>query len=1057
MSPYFPHLADHRGAAVVFTFAALLLPAPAQGGFVNYEVGAVVPLALQTFVVNEMSRTVLMACNTGSDALEFYDASTLAFVKSIPTGLAPVTVRWSAAQQRAYTCNFLGDSLTSVAITASDGGGFVALDIRLEATFAVGDEPSDIAFVPGTSTALVSLRSRSAVANVDLATRSVLDPRLLLKVDNGPTDVWAAKNPTNLGLVGNDRFYALDHQSDGVNTDLSLFAAVGSGAGSSPLFDPGATRYKVNGLGTAHAGFVLNAAADRMFVVGMRANPQGASTELGVGALPTGFVESWLWVVDLLPTPVVRPQSTGPNNAFASINLNRDYTALPALAEVPSTAALAQPTGVALVEAAGSVKKVVITAFSSDVVVVLTPSSVDPSGWAMQRMPLTVLGSTYSMVGPRHVVVDAAGQKAYVLGALDCSLRTFDISGVVATPGASTSLHRDDTPLAIRTGREFLYGAKHSGNHMVSCSSCHVDGHTDGVVWTLNQPDQGPLPDSFKDNAGLPATWPANKGPMVTQTLRGLVNHDVPGVAQEMFTNAPYHWRGDRGSFGAFNGAFVALMNRTGGELAGTEMAAFTTFVETIHHPPNPEQAIDRRLAGDMGGSGWDPALGSGAKRGLKLYHGINFPQTCAHCHVLPEGSGNRATQTVDVGGVLHPIEPAALRHVFDFESGLQLGSGAVSITPIQVKAFGLFHNGFLQGPATRFDFSTAHFIQRRFRSTMPGTYDPAAGPAHLAAQTAQTLDLTEFVRGLDTGTAPIIGFAFTCGTFASSNSNAMNLLLDQAYEANAGIVAHTRQLGVERSYWFDVVQGVFRDDVTTGTLTPTALLALVTGANVVVLQAVPVGSERRIADRTQLGTVDSGPAPSNVTLEPMTFPTQWADGGDLQARWDPSSGPQLGYATSLVQFESHMRMSYMQTTLLAAFAAGADFGINRPEHVKHELPRRFRVAGDDIREGATLELSMRARSNLIVPLVMPLFPTRYTTASGHRIWETAVEADGEMTLALLNGGLFLPNVWKLVKFVTTSYPVLDPANDNNYAFVVRNKDLTSTSGSSPLRVSHVR
>ena len=61
------------------------------------------------------------------------------------------------------------------------------------------------------------------------------------------------------------------------------------------------------------------------------------------------------------------------------------------------------------------------------------------------------------------------------------------------------------------------------------------------------------------------------------------------------------------------------------------------------------------------------------------------------------------------------------------------------------------------------------------------------------------------------------------------------------------------------------------------------------------------------------------------------------------------------------------------------------------------------------------------------------------------------------MTLALLNGGLFLQKIWNFIKFISPSTSPLDPAVDNNYGFVVTNKDGSSFTGSAPLRVSHVR
>ena len=60
------------------------------------------------------------------------------------------------------------------------------------------------------------------------------------------------------------------------------------------------------------------------------------------------------------------------------------------------------------------------------------------------------------------------------------------------------------------------------------------------------------------------------KGPMTTQSLRGLANM------------GPEHWRGDRqgdeiAAFEAFNVAFPGLVGRTS-QLTSTEMQAFRKF-----------------------------------------------------------------------------------------------------------------------------------------------------------------------------------------------------------------------------------------------------------------------------------------------------------------------------------------------------------------------------------------------------------------------------------------------------------------------------------------------
>src|SRR5262249_57136063 len=116
------------------------------------------------------------------------------------------------------------------------------------------------------------------------------------------------------------------------------------------------------------------------------------------------------------------------------------------------------------------------------------------------------------------------------------------------------------------------------------------------------------------------------KGPMTTQTLRGVVN------------SGPMHWRGDRtaatpagsaslfldsrGGFEKFNQAFVGLTGMPGhcsvtgsrpcdaltpcptSELCvgldGADMDAFTDFILQVMLPPNPIRALDGSLTPDQ-------------------------------------------------------------------------------------------------------------------------------------------------------------------------------------------------------------------------------------------------------------------------------------------------------------------------------------------------------------------------------------------------------------------------------------------------------------------------
>ena len=92
----------------------------------------------------------------------------------------------------------------------------------------------------------------------------------------------------------------------------------------------------------------------------------------------------------------------------------------------------------------------------------------------------------------------------------------------------------DPTPALIKAGRGFLYDAKLSGTGNGSCASCHIDGEMDHLAWNLGDPTADMT--SFVQD-GQTFLFHPMKGPMTTQTLRGLQNL------------APYHWRGDKPQF----------------------------------------------------------------------------------------------------------------------------------------------------------------------------------------------------------------------------------------------------------------------------------------------------------------------------------------------------------------------------------------------------------------------------------------------------------------------------------------------------------------------------
>ena len=1049
--------------------ALLCYPSAAlpQADFLNYEVGQVAPLALATVSFGDEARELLLVCNTPNDCLEVYDAAPpFAFIDRIPTGIAPVTVRWNAAQGRAYTCNHIGDSISTIAIEAvGSGPGGVTIRSELLSTTNVGDEPSDILFLPDNSEAIISLRSRSAVTIRDGSDLSSIEDLHFLSMpgnipafgsagdDNGTVGV---KHPHVMAMVGARQLFVLDRSSDSSSFDFDLFEAdttAVSGAPGNPLTstDPARRLYRVEGLGTTHFDMQVDSSGNHLLVVGSAAQHEITTSEAENRDLETGFVQSWLWVLDIAPgtAPTVRSEAVSRVPSFLpSINLNRDYSVSNSLATLPSNETISQPTGLALLEDAVGIQKVVLCAFDSNAVLILTPDANAPGGWTSERVLVQPENlpepgqSGYSISGPRAVVIHPGIADpstptqpglAYVSNALDNSVVVINpfTAGIVAR----FQLQFDPTPQVIRSGREFLYGAFHSGSGTVSCASCHIDGHTDGLAWDLSAPTAGPtIPDGFMDKGANQdgEDFPAFKGPKVTQSLRGLVNSDINDEAQGLVSNAPYHWRGDKLAFTDFIGAFQDLMGRSQ-PLPMSDMLLYQSFVETIHHSPNPEQAHDRRIAGD-GGDVNDPTDGNGTMQGMEVYFLADAVSglSCVHCHAVPEGSNNRATESISHNMVPHPMETGALRHIVDREAVVRVDATLPTIEgrrkEVWTKLTGLFDIGEVvqssssQGP-TFLRASINDFILRFL-------FD-----VNLSEQTRQAMqtNLIAFVRDLDTGSAPIIGQSHTM-LVGQPAANAIEeaRFIDQVEEANADLVAIVSSIGSYSLWWYDLTVGQYRQGASaTHDFSYFETLANTAGTHVV-LEAVPVGSGRRMASGTGVAYSDPGPAPSNVALLPMAPATNWERATSFTGNWDPNdpNHPLLFTGTGAM-FSLQVQRAFQE----ALVASSDNFGVSVS---KHQPPRRFRVVGDDLRPGAKLQLYIPSDSGHEV-MEMNLYPTRYMDG-GRRIWETTTEVDGEMTMALLNGGPFIGVVADHLDFSVLDGTGLDPQAYNEYGLILTNE-----------------
>ena len=228
----------------------------------------------------------------------------------------------------------------------------------------------------------------------------------------------------------------------------------------------------------------------------------------------------------------------------------------------------------------GGVPKVFFTAFGNDRVGVIEPNPAlaSPLLWPRRKIDLgpfqPPVGAPNPLAGPRGLALKSAnpaqpndpGARLYVLNHLDASVATLNPVTETEVAGGDLKLAVDPRPAHLIAGQRFLYDSNLSGNGMVSCSTCHHDARTDRLDWDLGTPGTAGLqiPQALIDSVGI-THWPDDKGPLITQSLQGLLNFEVAPPDLFWTTNAPYHWRGDRADFTKFLPAFNSLLGMTAG------------------------------------------------------------------------------------------------------------------------------------------------------------------------------------------------------------------------------------------------------------------------------------------------------------------------------------------------------------------------------------------------------------------------------------------------------------------------------------------------------------
>jgi YVTN family beta-propeller protein len=648
--------------------------AEAASPFVAFESGQVRPLALSP------DGKRLYAVNTPDNRLEIYRVRSagLKHIGSVTVGLEPVAVA-ARDNDEVWVVNHLSDSVSVVDVSQPASA-------RVTRTLLVGDEPRDIVFGgPGKARAFITAAHRGQ--NVPF------DPQFTTP-GVGRADVWVfdanhignslAGNPLTILTLFTDtpralavtpdgsRVYAAGFHTGNKTTSIHRRLVEASAGLPPPLTDAagdpqpstalivqwnGAHWVDERGTPTWDSAVKLSLPDKDVFAIDAMASPPAqlpgaAGAFSGVGTILYNMavnpVSGKVYVANTEALNLTRFEGPGTfagstlrghsvesritvlsPGGVAPRHLNKHVNYASCCA--PSSSAesdksLATPMGMA-VSASGT--NLYVAAMGSDRVGVFKTAELENNTF----VPSEVNQIPVSGGGPTGLVLDEARHKLYVLTRFDDAISVIDTTSRAEV--AHLAMHNPEPPSVI-VGRRYLYDARFGSSHGdTSCASCHVFGDEDSLAWDLGNPDASTLGDPGPFNSINPP-YPADtsfkslKGPMTTQSLRGMANH------------GPMHWRGDRtfgndqasaqpdnGSFNEREGfkkfrvGFTNLLGRSA-EPGDEEMEEFADFILQVMYPPNPIRALDNALNEDQ-------QIG----RDHMFLPGSGGPQPCVGCHVL--------------------------------------------------------------------------------------------------------------------------------------------------------------------------------------------------------------------------------------------------------------------------------------------------------------------------------------------------------------------------------------------------------------------------------------
>lgn len=718
--------------APVFIFTAQTTANRTQTPFANFEPAQTNPIRLSA------DTTRLFAVNSENASLSVFDVTqptNPSLIAEIPVGVGPVSVN-PRSDDEVWVANQISNTVSVVSVSQ----GVVTDTIET----GRGTEPMDVVFA-GSNQAYVSFSRSNEIGVFDADTHALIttvpvfggSPRALavspdhslvyaaMAISGNATTIIPAAiappqpPPTNPKLPSPPQVGMIVAATDPNWQKYITFTMPDNDVASISTGPAPSVAGYYSGVGTINLGLGVNPVTGDLFV---------ANTD----ALNLTFFEPSVrghWINSRVTRINVANGKVTPFDLNPGIN----YNILPN-PQALSTA-LSQPTNVVF-DPSGNF--MYIASFGTDRV-----AKVDTNGNVLSFAEVSLPSGSGSKAdpknkrGPRGLALNADAQIVYALDEISNTITVIGTSQMSKL--SEISVGTDAMPLSIRQGRGFLYDAKLSGNGTGACASCHVDADMDHLAWDLG--DRGGNM-AFLNQGGHTFAFHPMKGAMTTQTLRGLSNL------------APYHWRGDKADFAAFNPAFDLLMGSS--QLSQQDMSTYTAYINSILFLPNPNENLDRSLPTSFNSS--NPAAGRVDFLTVPGTQG----KTCDNCHTSNPGPGtNRLVMNVQESS--QPVKVPELRNIYQKQFYTRHDSSSVD-------GFGFAHDG---------SFSTlAEFL---------------AQSAFNGYTSKQKTDMVGYSLCFDTGTAPAVGFTITLTAATVTNQQEQNnwaLLQSQASINNADLIA---------------------------------------------------------------------------------------------------------------------------------------------------------------------------------------------------------------------------------------------------------------------------